>query len=84
MCGRFTTALRPHSCLRSTGACLEDWGVDNVRTVNLGVNTEIFSPLPDDAVQTRGSLGIGPDRKLLLYVGRLAQEKNTEMLFSVV
>ena len=61
---------------------LENWGVRNVRTVNLGVDTETFSPGPDDSVQTRSSLGIGLDRKLLLYVGRLAQEKNTETLFA--
>ena len=61
---------------------LEDWGVRNVRTVNLGVNTETFSPRPDDAIQTRDSLGIEPGRKLLLYVGRLAPEKNTATLFT--
>jgi alpha-1,6-mannosyltransferase len=61
---------------------LEDWGVRNVRIVNLGVNTENFSPAVADAAETRRSLGIDPDRKLLLYVGRLAQEKNTETLFA--
>jgi len=61
---------------------LEDWGVRNVRIVNLGVNTESFSPAVADAAATRRSLGIEPDRKLLLYVGRLAQEKNTETLFA--
>jgi alpha-1,6-mannosyltransferase len=61
---------------------LEDWGVRNVRIVNLGVNTESFSPAVADAAETRRSLGIEPDRKLLLYVGRLAPEKNTETLFA--
>jgi alpha-1,6-mannosyltransferase len=56
--------------------------VRNVRIVNLGVNTESFSPAVADAAGTRRSLGIDPDRKLLLYVGRLAQEKNTETLFT--
>ena len=63
---------------------LEDWGVRNVRTVNLGVNTDTFSPHPEDRAQTRRSLGIEPNRRLLLYVGRLAQEKNTETLFDAV
>ena len=76
---RFEATLVPSQQLARV---LENWGVDNVRTVNLGVNTGIFSPLPDDAAQTRSSLGVSPDRKFLLYVGRLAQEKNTEMLFS--
>lgn len=61
---------------------LEDWGVRNVRIVNLGVNTESFSPALADAAETRRSLGIDPNRKLLLYVGRLAPEKNTETLFA--
>ena len=61
---------------------LNDWGVRNVRVVNLGVNTENFSPAPADGAETRRSLGIEPDRKVLLYVGRLAPEKNTETLFA--
>ena len=60
---------------------LEEWGVENVRGVNLGVNTEVFRPDPDDLASTRGSLGIMPQQKLLLYIGRLAQEKNTQTLF---
>ena len=60
---------------------LEEWGVENVRGVNLGVNTEVFRPNPDDAASTRASLGVTPEQRLLLYIGRLAQEKNTQTLF---
>jgi alpha-1,6-mannosyltransferase len=60
---------------------LQEWGVENVRGVNLGVNTEVFRPGPDDARSTRDSLGVKPEQKLLLYIGRLAQEKNTQTLF---
>jgi alpha-1,6-mannosyltransferase len=60
---------------------LRSWGVRNVHVVGLGVNIDIFNPLPDDRVTTRESLGIEPNRKLLLYVGRLAPEKNTLALF---
>jgi alpha-1,6-mannosyltransferase len=76
---RFEATLVPSQQLAGV---LENWGVGNVRVVNLGVNTEIFCPKPDDSAATRSSQGIGPDRKLLLYVGRLAQEKNTETLFA--
>jgi alpha-1,6-mannosyltransferase len=76
---RFEATLVPSPALARV---LEDWGVRNVRTVNLGVNTEIFSPIPNDSAQTRDSLGVGRDRKLLLYVGRLAPEKNTGTLFA--
>ena len=60
---------------------LEGWGVENVRGVNLGVNTEVFRPDADDVASTRDSLGVTPEQKLLLYIGRLAQEKNTQTLF---
>jgi alpha-1,6-mannosyltransferase len=60
---------------------LRDWGVQNVRVLNLGVNTEIFRPNNSDREATRVSLKIPADRKLLLYVGRLAKEKNTARLF---
>ena len=60
---------------------LRDWGVRNVRVLSLGVNTDIFHPDKSDAEATRASLNLKPDQKLLLYVGRLAKEKNTAKLF---
>jgi alpha-1,6-mannosyltransferase len=60
---------------------LRNWGVRNVHVVGLGVNIDIFNPRPNDAPATRDSLGVEPNRKLLLYVGRLAKEKNTLTLF---
>ena len=60
---------------------LRDWGVNNVRVLSLGVNIDIFRPEKSDVGATRASLRIEPGRKLLLYVGRLAKEKNTAMLF---
>jgi alpha-1,6-mannosyltransferase len=76
---RFEATLVPSDQL---ARLLGDWGVRNVRTVNLGVNAETFSPHPDDGSETRRSLGLALDRKLLLYIGRLAQEKNTATLFA--
>lgn len=60
---------------------LRDWGVRNVRVLSLGVNIDIFHPGQSDARATRASLNVDPNRKLLLYVGRLAKEKNTAKLF---
>ena len=60
---------------------LRDWGVRNVRVLSLGVNIDIFRPDKSDVAKTRRSLGVDSDRKLLLYVGRLAKEKNTAKLF---
>jgi len=75
---RFEITLVPSE--RLAGVLLE-WGVHNVRPVRLGVNTEVFKPAPDDVQATRESLRVERDRKLLLYVGRLAKEKNAQTLF---
>lgn len=76
--GQFEATLVPSEHLAQT---LRDWGVNNVRVVELGVNIDIFNPTANGAVSTRAALGIATDQKFLLYVGRLAKEKNTEMLF---
>ena len=60
---------------------LRDWGVNNVRVLSLGVNIDIFRPDKSDAERTRTSLKISSDQKLLLFVGRLAKEKNAARLF---
>lgn len=78
---RFEATLVPSARL---GQLLSAWGVRNVQAVDLGVNTEVFRPQPDDATETRASLGIPPGCCLLLYVGRLAQEKNTQALFAAI
>jgi alpha-1,6-mannosyltransferase len=75
---QFQTTLVPSELLADV---LSGWGVRNVRAVRLGVNIDIFKPEPDDRNATRRSLAIDCGRTLLLYVGRLAKEKNTETLF---
>ena len=75
---KFEATLVPSLALAGV---LKEWGVQNVHAVNLGVNTETFRPTPNDATGTRQSLGIQDRQKLLLYVGRLAPEKNTATLF---
>jgi alpha-1,6-mannosyltransferase len=61
---------------------LGEWGVRNVHVVKLGVNIDIFRPDESDREPIRRSLGVGPGRQLLLYVGRLAKEKNSANLFN--
>jgi len=75
---RFHATLVPSEKLAGV---LSEWGVRNVRVVRLGVNTDVFKPMSDDGKATRASLGVGRNQKLLLYVGRLAREKNTQTLF---
>ena len=74
----FAATLVPSESLARV---LRHWDVCNVRVVSLGVNVDIFNPAPNDSAGTRHTLGIGPNQKLLLYVGRLSKDKNTETLF---
>lgn len=60
---------------------LEGWGVERLQTVDLGVDPEVFRADVDDRLATRARLGIADDARLLLYVGRLAPEKNVGTLF---
>lgn len=85
LCRRYVTALYNHFeqtfvpspvLARTLGA----WGVERVATVDLGVDDATFVPEPDDRAATRKALGISPEVRLLLYVGRLAPEKNVRTL----
>jgi alpha-1,6-mannosyltransferase len=75
---RFERTLVPSPALADV---LKSWGVENVTNIDLGVNTAIFRPAPGEEGTVRAELRIPDDRILLLYVGRLAQEKNTRTLF---
>jgi alpha-1,6-mannosyltransferase len=67
---RFAATFVPS---RPLEALLTTWGVANTRSVSLGVNTDVFQP--------NGTVAARPaERTLLLYVGRLAPEKNTGTL----
>jgi alpha-1,6-mannosyltransferase len=83
---RFERTIVPSPAL---GDVLAEWGVFREKLVHsdLGVDTEIFRPArrssasASSEADVRAELGIPRDRTLLLYVGRLAQEKNTHTLF---
>ncbi len=63
------------------GRLLATWGVERMHAVDLGVDAGVFVPDIPDRATTRERLGIPPDARLLLYVGRLASEKNVRTLF---
>lgn len=77
--GQFARTLVPSAPL---GALLSDWGVHNVVNIDLGVEPAIFHPSTDPQDSARAELGIPPETRLLLYVGRLSPEKNTKTLFA--
>lgn len=63
----------------STQCLLEDQGFSNVKIWSRGVDSHRFDPGKRDD-ELRRSLGVGPDDILATYVGRIASEKNLEML----
>jgi alpha-1,6-mannosyltransferase len=77
MYNRFEATLVPAEPLAET---LREWGVTNTRLVPLGVNTADFHPEPDHS-GAPPHLAVDTGKTLLLYVGRLAAEKNTAVLF---
>ncbi|MEX1119038.1 MAG: glycosyltransferase [Terrimicrobiaceae bacterium] len=76
---RFETTFVPSPAL---AALLTSWGVDSVDSIDLGVDTHIFRPGDVPVARLRKDLGLPPDKRILLYVGRLAPEKNVQTLFS--
>ena len=64
----------------STRQLIETKGFNNVGLWSRGVDSYRFNPGKRD-YEIRKSLGVGPDDILLSYAGRLANEKNLEMLF---
>jgi alpha-1,6-mannosyltransferase len=66
----------------STGLAqvLSDWGVENIVLCELGVDTTVFIRA-SDKFTTRIEFDIPKDRIVLLYIGRLAPEKNVKALF---
>ena len=75
---RFERTLVPAPALAEV---LKQWGVENLVTTDLGVDAVCFRPQPEPGEDLRAEMGIPDGPILLLYVGRLAQEKNTHTLF---
>jgi len=66
----------PTRLLRSE---LQKLGFDNLRVVARGVDTALFNPIRRDET-LRHSWGAGPDTLVLLSTGRLAPEKNLDLV----
>jgi len=60
---------------------LRHWGVERVESIDLGVDADVFHPNGAPSALLRRELRIPEGRRLLLYVGRLASEKNVRTLF---
>lgn len=76
---RFERTLVPSAGLSEL---LRTWGLENVETLELGVDTGIFFPHAERGVQARRRLGWPEGRQVLLYVGRLNPDKNVRRLLA--
>jgi len=74
---RFSATIIPAKSLVKT---LGDWGVSNTRLQRLGMDGECFRP-DGEGDGFRKKHGIPAAPFVFLYVGRLAAEKNTKMLW---
>jgi glycosyltransferase involved in cell wall biosynthesis len=63
-----------------TARMLQSWGIRSVGTLGRGVDTELFSPA-QRSTELRHSWGVEDDTPVAMYVGRVAPEKNLELLF---
>ncbi len=62
-----------------TAAMLTSWGVNNVGVLGRGVDTQLFDPDRRSA-ELRRSWGADDNTSVALYVGRVAAEKNLDLL----
>lgn len=62
---------------------LDNIGINNLKQIALGTNLRTFSPR-DSRSRICKELGITENHRLLLFVGRLAREKNIRSLFEMM
>tara|TARA_R110002096_G_scaffold4501_25_gene21207 strand:- start:6352 stop:7560 length:1209 start_codon:yes stop_codon:yes gene_type:complete len=56
-------------------------GFKNVQVLGRGVDTALFNPEKRRSKALRESWGVSPDDPVVLYVGRIAAEKNLDLFF---
>ena len=75
----FDRTLVPSPAL---AAILREWGVTNTTVAELGMDGGKFFMSTDPAASARAELGLAAEVCLLLYIGRLAPEKNVATLLA--
>jgi alpha-1,6-mannosyltransferase len=75
---RFDLVLAPSRCI---AARLRKMGIATVRHQPLGVDSACFHPGARDP-KLKDELGVDPDTRMLIYVGRFAREKNIPLLIN--
>ncbi len=62
---------------------LMSYGIDNTHKVPLGVDTDRFHPR-HRSLELRRSMGLQPEERLILYVGRFSSEKGIDTLLAAL
>lgn len=62
-----------------TAEMLRKWGIQNVGVLGRGVDTDLFNPARRDP-ELRASWGADEETPVAIYVGRVAAEKNLDLL----
>ncbi len=76
MSATVVSSMRCHDTLKKIG-------ILNLKTISLGTNLEVFYPR-DSRQRIFKELDLTSDTRLLLFVGRLAREKNIRSLFEMM
>jgi alpha-1,6-mannosyltransferase len=74
---RFDEVIAPS---RFIAGRLADAGVERVVVQPLGVDTDLFRPVPGARDSVRAELGLRAGERLLVFAGRAAREKNVALL----
>lgn len=77
---RFDSVLAPCQVMADR---LREWGLDNVRVQPLGVDLQRFHPRRHDPA-LRQELGLAPETRLLVFIGRNSREKNIDILLATM
>ncbi|WP_043528794.1 glycosyltransferase [Litchfieldella xinjiangensis] len=77
---RFDSVLAPCQVMADR---LQSWGVEHVRVQPLGVDLQQFHPGRRDPA-FRDELGLSPETRLLVFIGRNSSEKNIDVLLATL
>lgn len=58
-----------------------EYGFERVSVMSRGVDSDLFDPR-HRCDELRASWGVSPDQRVMLYVGRIAKEKNLDLVLS--
>lgn len=78
-CNRCDAVIAPSTKIREA---LREWGYEGLlKVIPTGVDMGEFAPAPPEEIAAfRASLGVAPDERMLLFMGRVGKEKSIDLL----